>query len=95
MYIRKRGQFYHFEFFVNGKRYAGAFNGKNGTQIAKDKNQAREFAYQERRKVLDGSYRDEMEREELKDFEVWTRFICHLLVRIIRRSHMTSSVARL
>lgn len=68
MYIRKRGQFYHFEFFVNGKRYAGAFNGKNGSQIAKDKNQAREFAYQERRKVLDGSYRDEMEREELKDF---------------------------
>jgi len=43
MYIRKRGQFYHFEFFVNRKRYAGAFNGKNGTQIARDKNQAREL----------------------------------------------------
>ena len=23
MYIRKRGQFYHYEFFVNGNRYAG------------------------------------------------------------------------
>ena len=68
MYIRRRGQFYHFEFFVNGKRYAGSFNGKNGTHIAKDKHEAREFAYQERRKVLDGSYRDELEREELKDF---------------------------
>ena len=63
MYIRKRGQFYHFEFFVNGKRYAGAFNGKNGTHIAKDKSEAREFAFQERRKVLDGTYRDELERE--------------------------------
>lgn len=53
MYIRKRGQFYHFEFAVNGRRYTGAFNGKNGTQPAKDKQEARELAYQERRKVLD------------------------------------------
>lgn len=70
MYIRKRGQFYHFEFFVNGKRYAGAFNGKNGTNIAKDKHEAREFAYQERRKVLDGSCRDELAggAERLCDF---------------------------
>lgn len=84
MYIRKRGQFYHFEFFVNGKRYAGAFNGKNGTQIAKDKNQARELAYQERRKVLDGSYRDEMEREELKDFET---FVDKVYLPFARENH--------
>jgi hypothetical protein len=68
MYIRKRGQFYHYEFFVNGERYAGSFNGKNGAKTAANKKEATEFAYQERRKVLDGSFRDEMEREELKDF---------------------------
>jgi len=84
MYIRKRGQFYHFEFFVDGKRYAGAFNGKNGTHIAKGKNEAREFAYQERRKVLDGSYRDEMEREELKDFET---FVDKVYLPFARENH--------
>ena len=84
MYIRKRGQFYHFEFFVNGTRYAGAFNGKNGTHIAKDKHEAREFAYQERRKVLDGSYRDEMEREELKDFET---FVDKVYLPFARENH--------
>lgn len=68
MYIRKRGQFYHFEFFVNGKRYAGSFNGKNGSHFADDKKEARELAYQERRKVLDGTYREDLEREELKSF---------------------------
>lgn len=68
MYIRKRGQFYHFEFFVNGKRYAGSFNGKNGSHFADDKREARELAYQERRKVLDGTYREDAEREELKSF---------------------------
>lgn len=88
MYIRKRGQFYHFEFFVNTKRYAGAFNGKNGTHIAKDKHEAREFAYQERRKVLDGSYRDEMEREELKDFAT---FVEKIYLPFAREHH--SSVA--
>ena len=71
MYIRKRGQFYHYEFFVNGKRYAGSFNGKNGSQIASDKKAARELAFQERRKVLDGTYRDGLEREELKKFETF------------------------
>ncbi|MGH9871543.1 MAG: tyrosine-type recombinase/integrase [Pyrinomonadaceae bacterium] len=84
MYIRKRGHFYHFEFFVNGKRYAGAFNGKNSTHIAKDKSEAREFAFQERRKVLDGSYRDEMEREELKDFET---FVDKVYLPFARENH--------
>lgn len=68
MYVRKRGQFWHYEFFVNGKRYSGSFNGKDGSPVAKDKPEAREFAFKERRKVLDGTYRDDCEREELKDF---------------------------
>jgi hypothetical protein len=37
MYIRKRGQFYHYEFFVNGNRYTGSFNGKNGAKTAANK----------------------------------------------------------
>ena len=53
MYVRKRGQFWHYEFFVNGKRYSGSFNGKDGSSIAGDKKEARELAFRERRKVLD------------------------------------------
>jgi integrase len=45
MYIRKRGQFYHYEFFVNGNRYAGSFNGKNDAKTAANKKEACEFAY--------------------------------------------------
>lgn len=37
MYVRKRGQFYHCEFFVNGKRYAISSNGKDGKPVAADK----------------------------------------------------------
>lgn len=88
MYIRKRGQFYHYEFFVNGKRYAGSFNGKNGSQIAGDKREARELAFQERRKVLDGSYRTVQEREELKNFET---FVDKVYLPFAREHH--SSVA--
>ena len=88
MYIRKRGQFYHYEFFVKAKRYAGSFNGKNGSQIANDKKTARELAYQERRKVLDGSYRSVPEREELKNFET---FVDKVYLPFAREHH--SSVA--
>lgn len=88
MYIRKRGQFYHFEFFVNGKRYAGSFNGKNGSQIANDKREARELAYQERRKVLDGSYRSALEREELKNFET---FVDKVYLPFAREHHSSAA----
>jgi hypothetical protein len=84
MYIRKRGQFYHFEFFVNGKRYAGSFNGKNDSHFANDKREARELAYQERRKVLDGTYRQDMEREELKDFAT---FVDKIYLPFAREHH--------
>jgi integrase len=84
MYIRKRGQFYHFEFFVNGKRYAGSFNGKNGSHFADDKREARELAYQERRKVLDGNYREDVEREELKNF---VTFVDKIYLPFAREHH--------
>ena len=66
MYVRKRGRFYHFEFFVEGRRYSGCFNGKSGKPVATDKREARELTYKERRKVLDGTYRDGLDRERLK-----------------------------
>lgn len=95
MYIRKRGQFYHYEFFVNGNRYAGSFNGKNGAKTAANKKEATEFAYQERRKVLDGTFRDEMEREELKDFVTFVDKVTYrLLTSITRLRRMMSSVVR-
>ena len=88
MYIRKRGQFYHYEFFVNGNRYAGSFNGKNGAKTAANKKEATEFAYQERRKVLDGTFRDEMEREELKDFAT---FVDKVYLPFAREHHSSST----
>jgi len=88
MYIRKRGQFYHYEFFVNGNRYAGSFNGKNGAKTAANKKEATEFAYQERRKVLDGTFRDEMEREELKDF---VTFVDKVYLPFAREHHSSST----
>jgi integrase len=84
MYIRKRGQFYHFEFFVNGKRYAGSFNGKNGSHFADDKREARELAYQERRKVLDGTYREDVERDDLKNF---VTFVDKIYLPFAREHH--------
>ena len=87
MYIRKRGQFYHYEFFVNGNRYAGSFNGKNGAKTAANKKEATEFAYQERRKALDGTFRDEMEREELKDFAT---FVDKVYLPFAREHHSSS-----
>lgn len=87
MYVRKRGQFWHYEFFVNGKRYAGSFNGKGGSKIAKDKTEAREFAFGERRKVLDGDYRDAAEREELKRFTV---FVDKVFLPFARENHSSS-----
>jgi integrase len=88
MYIRKRGQFYHYEFFVNGKRYAGSFNGKNGSQIAGDKREARELAFQERRKVLDGNFRIVQEREELKSFET---FVDKVYLPFAREHHSSAA----
>jgi len=87
MYVRKRGQFWHYEFFVNGKRYSGSFNGKDGSSIAGDKKEARELAFKERRKVLDGTYRDGAEREELKRFSA---FVDKVFLPFARENHSSS-----
>jgi integrase len=87
MYVRKRGLFWHYEFFVNGKRYSGSFNGKCGRLVARDKKEAREFAFKERRKVLDGTYRDGAEREELKRFSV---FVDRVFLPFARENHSSS-----
>jgi hypothetical protein len=50
--------------------------------------QSSEFAYQERRKVLDGTYRDEMEREELKDF---VTFVDKVYLPFAREHHSSSA----
>jgi integrase len=84
MYIRKRGQFFTYEFFVNSKRYAGTFNGKNGTQIPNGKKEARDLAYEERRKVLDGTYRSVLVREEWKNFET---FVDEVYLPFAREHH--------
>ena len=87
MYVRKRGLFYHYEFFVEGRRYSGCFNGKAGKPIAKDKTEARELVYKERRKVLDGTYRADCEREELKDFVTFTDKVYLPFARAQHSSH--------
>jgi hypothetical protein len=88
MYVRKRGQFWHYEFFVGGQRYSGCFNGKRRHSIAKDKTEAREFAFKKRRDVLDGTYRDDFEREELKDFAT---FVDMIYMPFARENHLSSN----
>src|SRR5260370_26063384 len=88
MYVRKRGQFWHYEFFVGGQRYSGSFNGKRRHSIAKDKTEAREFAFKKRRDVLDGTYRDDFEREELKDFAT---FVDTIYLPFARENHLSSN----
>ena len=90
MYVRKRGQFWHYEFFVNGKRYSGSFNGKDGSPIAGDKKEARELAFKERRKVLDGTYRESAERETLKDFAT---FVDKVYLPLAREYHSSPAHA--
>lgn len=87
MYVRKRGLFWHYEFFVNGKRYSGTFNAKGGSPVAGDKKEARELAFKERRKALDGTYRDGAEREELKRFSV---FVDKVFLSFARENHSSS-----
>jgi integrase len=84
MPVRKRGRFYDYEFMVAGQRYSGTFNGRDGKQIAKDKPEARELLYKERRKVIDGTYVLDNEREELKDFST---FVDRVFLPFAREHH--------
>lgn len=84
MPVRKRGRYYDFEFMVAGRRYSGTFNGRDGKPIAKDKPEARELLYKERRKVIDGTYLSDSEREELKDFST---FVDRVFLPFAREHH--------
>jgi integrase len=69
---------------VEGRRYSGTFNGRDGKPIAKDKPEARELLYKERRKVIDGTYLSDSEREELKDF---CAFVDRVFLPFAREHH--------
>src|ERR1043165_5871694 len=84
MPVRKRGRYYDYEFMVEGRRYSGTFNGRDGKPIAKDKPEARELLYKERRKVIDGTYLSDSEREELKDF---CTFVDRVFLPFAREHH--------
>lgn len=62
---RKGGSFYHYEFWIEGVRYYGCFNGKKGKPLAKDRREAIGFEAVEYRKALQGV---DPEKERLKDF---------------------------
>lgn len=65
--IRKRGKYYHFEIWLDGERRAfGAFNGKDGLPLARDKREAMDFEGQIRQEVIAGTYRRGEDREGLK-----------------------------
>lgn len=67
--IRKRGKYYHFEIWLDGERKAfGAFNGKDGLPLARDKREAMDFEGQIRQEVIAGTYRRGEDREGLKYF---------------------------
>src|SRR5215207_202270 len=70
MTVRKRGKYCSYEFWVKGERYTGTFNGKDG-RIVTEKREARIYEAIELRKVLDGTYHSEHDREELKDFSTF------------------------
>lgn len=84
MPVRKRGCYYDYEFMVAGQRYSGTFNGRDSKPIAKDKPEARELLYKERRKVIDGTYLSDNEREELKDFST---FVDRVFLPFAREHH--------
>lgn len=71
MTIRKRGRNYHYQFWVNGRYYSGVFNGKNGAAIPKDKTEARILEALKRKKILDGTYDRDFDREQLRDFSTF------------------------
>jgi integrase len=71
MTVRKRGKYCSYEFWVDNERYSGTFNGKDGRPIVTDKREARISEAIELRKVLDGTYHSEHDREELKDFSTF------------------------
>jgi integrase len=67
--IRKRGRYYHFEVWLDGERKAfGAFNGKDGIPLAKDKREAMDFEGRIRQAIIAGTYRKGEDRDGLKYF---------------------------
>jgi integrase len=84
MPVRKRGDFYHFEFMSGGRRYFGCFNGKNGLPFAKTKREAIDFEWRVRRQVMDGTYRPGEDREELGDFAT---FVDRVYLPFAREHH--------
>ncbi len=67
MPVKKRGEFYSFEFWMNGRYYSGTFNGKKGLKPCKDKNEARDRVAILRQQIRDGKHPDR-KRGELTDF---------------------------
>jgi len=67
MPVRKRGELFAFEFWLDGQYYSGTFNGKKGLPVCTNKNDARYAVGIERQKIREGK-RPDRKREELKDF---------------------------
>lgn len=56
MSIRKRGGFYSFEFMERGQRHRGTFNGQDGLAYARTKQDARDYEFEIRIQVRNGTY---------------------------------------
>jgi integrase len=76
MSIRKRGEFYSFEFMEKGERYRGTFNGRDGLAHARTKQEARDCESEIRIQVRQGKLRKEVRLEDLGKFfdEVYMRY---------------------
>ena len=86
MPVRKRGEFYAFEFWLNGRYYSGTFNGKKGLKPCKDKNEARDRVAILRQQIRDGE-RPDREPEELKDFAT---FVDRVYLPFAKGNHASS-----
>jgi integrase len=82
--VRKMGNTWFFEFMYEGRRYNGAFNGKNGMRIACDELEAKDFEAEIRIKVREGTYFKDASQEDLKLFST---FVDKIYLPFAREHH--------
>lgn len=66
--IRKRGQYFSYEFMLKRVRYYGTLDGSDGAAVPKSKQQAREIESAIRAKVRAGTYKRSSDRETFASF---------------------------
>ena len=66
--IRKRGQFYSYEFMQDRQRFYGVFNGADASAVPRSKQEAREREAEIRRGTRAGTFKHASDRESFASF---------------------------